>query len=381
MRRRDFIGVIGSAISWAATARAQPSLPVVGFLSSRSPVESELDLAGFRKGLSESGYVEHQNVAIEYRWAENQYDRLPALAAELVKRQVRVIAAVGGPTTALAVKAATKTIPFVFTTGVDPVKLGLVDSFAKPGGNATGVNMFITAVEAKRLALLRLVVLPQLQQHQLAHCVGEIHRIERAALRFAPARRVERESGRRSSEVYDEEGEDHEHHETQVRIRQVGRGESRPVQREPDALVDEARQREHEVFHEQTEGERHQRDIQVAQADAQESDERAHGGGDETTHDCRREHRPVRSRGAAADRSGVHGSRPAVASATRLLPGDCHACLRAHLDSIDTSAFPCSFCSPGFELSVAESTGRPPDRPEFTLPIQPGSSPVRPLAS
>ena len=158
MRRRDFIGVIGSAITWPVTARAQPPLPVVGFLSSRSPTESERDLAGFRQGLSQSGYVEHQNVAIEYRWAENQYDRLPALAAELVKRQVRVIAAVGGPTTALAVKAATKTIPFVFTTGVDPVKLGLVDSFAKPGGNATGVNMFITAVEAKRLALLHELV-------------------------------------------------------------------------------------------------------------------------------------------------------------------------------------------------------------------------------
>ena len=158
MRRRDFIGVIGSAITWPVTARAQPPLPVVGFLSSRSPTESELDLAGFRQGLSQSGYVEHQNVAIEYRWAENQYDRLPALAAELVKRQVRVIAAVGGPTTALAVKAATKTIPFVFTTGVDPVKLGLVDSFAKPGGNATGVNMFITAVEAKRLGLLHELV-------------------------------------------------------------------------------------------------------------------------------------------------------------------------------------------------------------------------------
>jgi putative ABC transport system substrate-binding protein len=154
MRRRDFIGVIGSAVTWSVTARAQPSLPVVGFLSSRSPAESEPDVAGFRQGLSQSGYVEHQNVVIEYRWAENQYDRLPALAAELVKRQVRVIAALGGPVTALAVKAATKTVPFVFITGVDPVKLGLVDSFAKPGGNATGVNMFITAVEAKRLGLL-----------------------------------------------------------------------------------------------------------------------------------------------------------------------------------------------------------------------------------
>jgi putative ABC transport system substrate-binding protein len=158
MKRRDFIKVIGSAVTWSVTARAQPSLPVVGFLSSRSPAESEPDVAGFRQGLSQSGYVEHQNVVIEYRWAENQYDRLPALAAELVKRQVRVIAALGGPVTALAVKAATKTVPFVFITGVDPVKLGLVDSFAKPGGNATGVNMFITAVEAKRLGLLHELV-------------------------------------------------------------------------------------------------------------------------------------------------------------------------------------------------------------------------------
>ena len=159
MRRRDFIKVVvGSAVTLPAAARAQSSLPVVGFLSSRSPAESELDVAGFRQGLSQSGYVEDQNVAIEYRWAENQYDRLPALAAELVKREVRVIAAVGGPVTALAVKAATKTIPFVFVVGVDPVKLGLVNSFAKPGGNATGVNMFITAIEAKRLGLLHELV-------------------------------------------------------------------------------------------------------------------------------------------------------------------------------------------------------------------------------
>jgi putative tryptophan/tyrosine transport system substrate-binding protein len=186
MRRRDFIKVVvGSAVTLPAAARAQSSLPVVGFLSSRSPAESELDVAGFRQGLSQSGYVEDQNVAIEYRWAENQYDRLPALAAELVKREVRVIAAVGGPVTALAVKAATKTIPFVFVVGVDPVKLGLVNSFAKPGGNATGVNMFITAIEAKRLGLLHELV-PSARQ--IAVIESEQSRNRQAAERFANRR-------------------------------------------------------------------------------------------------------------------------------------------------------------------------------------------------
>src|SRR5262245_9926897 len=160
MRRREFITLVsGVAVAWPFPADAQQSLvPVVGFLSSRSPVESEPDVAGFRRGLEEAGYVEHQNVAIEYRWAENQYERLPVLATDLVTRQVRVIAALGGPVTALAVKAATKTIPFVFISGVDPVKLGLVDTFAKPGGNATGLNIFITAIEAKRLGLLHELV-------------------------------------------------------------------------------------------------------------------------------------------------------------------------------------------------------------------------------
>jgi putative ABC transport system substrate-binding protein len=133
-------------------------MPVIGFISSRSPGESEPDVVGFRQGLAQAGYVEHQNLAIEYRWAENRYERLPAMAADLVGRQVAVIAAVGGPVTALAVKAATKTIPFVFITGVDPVKLGLVASFARPGGNATGFNIFITAIEAKRLGLLHELV-------------------------------------------------------------------------------------------------------------------------------------------------------------------------------------------------------------------------------
>jgi len=159
MRRREFITLIGGATAWPIAVRAQQSaLPVVGFLNSRSPGEAATDTAGFRQGLAEAGYLENQNVAIEYRWAEGRYERLPALAADLVERRVAVIAALGGSVSALAVKAVTKTVPLVFISGVDPVKLGLVASFAKPGGNATGVNVLMPAIESKRLGLLREMV-------------------------------------------------------------------------------------------------------------------------------------------------------------------------------------------------------------------------------
>ncbi len=160
IRRRDFIfAPAGMVVAWPVAARAQqPTLPMVGFLSSRSPGESAPEVAAFQRGLAQAGYVDHQNVVVEYRWAENRYDRLPGLAADLVMRRVAVIAALGGAVTALAVKATTKTIPFVFVSGVDPVKLGLVDNFARPGGNATGVNILITALEAKRLELLHELV-------------------------------------------------------------------------------------------------------------------------------------------------------------------------------------------------------------------------------
>jgi putative ABC transport system substrate-binding protein len=156
MKRREFITLIGgTAVSWPLAARAQQAaMPIVGFLSSRSPKESEVHAAAFRRGLSETGFVSGQNVAIEYRWAEGHYERLSGLASELVGLQVSVLVTVGGSVSALAAKPTTATIPIVFLMGDDPVKLGLVASFNRPGGNLTGVAFLTGELGSKRLGLL-----------------------------------------------------------------------------------------------------------------------------------------------------------------------------------------------------------------------------------
>jgi putative ABC transport system substrate-binding protein len=190
LKRRTFITLLGGTAALPLAARAQqPAIPVVGFLDPRSPEGSGERLRGFRQGLKETGHVESENVAIEYRWAENQTDRLPALAADLVRRRVAVIVTTAPPPT-FAAKAATTTIPIVFNVGSDPVKLGLVASLARPGGNLTGINTLSTELSAKRLGLLRELVPRAIRVAVLVNAVANPQTTETTLGDLEPASRA-----------------------------------------------------------------------------------------------------------------------------------------------------------------------------------------------
>jgi putative ABC transport system substrate-binding protein len=187
MKRREALTLLGGAAAWPFAAGAQQAaMPVIGYLSSRSPDDTTHLLAGFRQGLADGGFIEHQNVTIEYRWALGQYDHLPVLATELTRLPVVVVVSTGGEPAALAAKAATSTIPIVFGTGTDPVKAGLVASYNRPGGNATGINFQTADMEAKRLGLLH-ELMPQaknivfLYNPKFAAAEGQLHDVREAA--------------------------------------------------------------------------------------------------------------------------------------------------------------------------------------------------------